>query len=132
MDRLMACLSHLALAKKEGPEVLSQDKKKEKKDVEVMQRLSLLQASCISVAYGCPFIETASQSLKRANNSMLGQSKVLPGVGGNSAANTHQLTQQKNQTKMSSGVAKPQPSGKVSTVKNDGLNKKFTKHTGSN
>ena len=87
----MACWSHLALAKGEGPEVLRQDKKRDKKDVEVMQRLSLLQASCISVAYGCPFIETASQSLMRANNNVLGQTKVLPGVGGNSAANTQQL-----------------------------------------
>ena len=57
---------------------------------------------------------------------------MLPGVGGNSAANAQQCIQQKTQTKMSSGVAKPQPSGKVSTVKNDGHNNKFTKHTASN
>ena len=93
MDRLMACWSHLALAKKEGPEVLSQDKKRDKRDIEVMQRLSILQTSCISVGYGCPFIETASQSLKRTNNSMLGQNKMPPGVGGNSAANTQQVIQ---------------------------------------
>ena len=132
MDRQMACWSHLALAKGEGPEVFRQHKKREKKDVEVMQRLSLLQASCISVAYGCPFIETASQSLMRANNIVLGQTKVLPGVGGNSAANIQQFTQQKNQTRMLSSVVRPQPYGKMSTVKNDGLNNKFTKHTGPN
>ena len=97
-----------------------------------MQRLSILQATCISVGYGCPFIETASQSLKRTNNSMLGQTKVLSGVGDNSAATSQQLTQQKNQIKMSSSVAKLQPSGKMSTVKNDGLFSKFTKHTGPN
>ena len=60
MDRLMACWSHLALAKKEGPEVLHKDRKRDKKDVEVMLRLRMLQASCIAVAYGSPFIETAS------------------------------------------------------------------------
>ena len=36
MDRLMACWSHLALAKKEGLEVMTKDKKRDKKDVEVM------------------------------------------------------------------------------------------------
>ena len=36
MDRLMACWSHLALAKKEGPEVLNKNRKRDKKDVEVM------------------------------------------------------------------------------------------------
>ncbi len=56
----MACWSHLALAKKEGPEVLSKDRKRDKRDVEVMQRLRLLQASCISATHGCPFVETAS------------------------------------------------------------------------
>ena len=89
----MACWSHLALAKKEGPEVLSQDQKRDRRDVEVMQRLSILQATCISVGYGCSFIETSSQSLKRANNSMLGQNKMPSGVGGNSAANTQQVIQ---------------------------------------
>ena len=97
-----------------------------------MQRLSILQATCISVGYGCPFIETASQSLKRTNNSMLSQTKVPSGVGDNSAATTQQLTQQKNQTRMLSSVVRPQPYRKMSTMKNDGLNNKFTKHTGPN
>ena len=56
MDRLMACWSHLALAKKEGPEVLNKNRKRDKKDVEVMQRLRILQASCISISYARPFI----------------------------------------------------------------------------
>ena len=56
MDRLIACWSHLALAKKEGTEVLHKNRKRDKKDVEVMQRLRMLQASCISVAYERPFI----------------------------------------------------------------------------
>ena len=36
MDRLIACWSHLTLAKKEGPEVLHKNRKRDKKDVEVM------------------------------------------------------------------------------------------------
>ena len=36
MDRLIACWIHLALAKKEGPEVLNKNRKRDKKDVEVM------------------------------------------------------------------------------------------------
>ena len=59
MDKIMACWSHLALAKKEGPEILHKDRKRDKKDVEVMLRLRMMQASCIAAAYGPPFIETA-------------------------------------------------------------------------
>jgi hypothetical protein len=36
MDRLIACWSHLTLTKKEGPEVLDKNRKRDKKDVEVM------------------------------------------------------------------------------------------------
>jgi len=39
MERLMACWSHLTLAKREAPEVLKEYRKRDRKDVEVVQRL---------------------------------------------------------------------------------------------
>ncbi len=61
----MACWSHLTLAKREGPETLEQFRKSSRKDVEVAQRLRLLQASCLTVVHDCPFIELASENKKR-------------------------------------------------------------------
>ena len=63
---------------------------------------------------------------------MLSQAKVVPGERVNPAATSQQLAQQKNQTRMLSNVDRSQPSGKLSTMKNDGLNKKFAKYTGFN
>jgi len=65
MERLMACWSHLTLAKREGPETLKQFRKSCRKDVEVAQRLRMLQASCLAIVHGCPFIESASENKKR-------------------------------------------------------------------
>jgi hypothetical protein len=52
MDRLMACWSHVALAQAESPDVLSSDMKRDKKDIEVVQRLRMLQATCITISQG--------------------------------------------------------------------------------
>ena len=65
MERLMACWSHLTLARREGPEVLKEFRKRDRKDVEVVQRLRMLQASCLTIVHGCPFIESASENKKR-------------------------------------------------------------------
>jgi hypothetical protein len=55
LERLMACWSHLALAKREGPEVLREYRKRDRKDVEVVQRLRMLQASCFDHRAWVPF-----------------------------------------------------------------------------
>ena len=52
MERLMACWSHVALAQDESPDVLSSDMKRDKKDIEVVQRLRILQATCITASQG--------------------------------------------------------------------------------
>ena len=59
------------------------------------------------------------------------QGQVSTGVGVNSAATTQQMTQQKKLTGILGSVGRPQPSGKVSTVKDDGLKKKYTVFTDS-
>ena len=61
----MTCWSHITLAKKEGPEVLRDNRKRDRKDVEVVQRLRMLQASCMTIVHECPFIESASENKKR-------------------------------------------------------------------
>ena len=52
MERLMGCWSHVALAQNESPDVLSSDMKRDKKDIEVVQRLRMLQATCITISQG--------------------------------------------------------------------------------
>ena len=61
----MACWSHLTLERREGPEVLSEYRKRDRKDVEVVQRLRMLQASCLTIVHECPFIELASENKKK-------------------------------------------------------------------
>ena len=61
----MACWSHLTLAMREGPEVLKDYRKRDRKDVEVVKRLRMLQASCLTIVHGCPFIESASENKKK-------------------------------------------------------------------
>ena len=63
---------------------------------------------------------------------MATKGQVPPKAVVNPTASTQQTTQQKKQTGMLGSGGKPQPSGKVSIVKEDGLIKKFTKHTDSN
>ena len=63
---------------------------------------------------------------------MATKGQVPPRAVVNLTASTQQTTQQKKQTGMMGSGGKPQPSGKVSVMKEDGLNNKFTKHTDSN
>ena len=65
MERLMACWSHVALAQAESPEMLSSDMKRDKKDIEVVQRLRMLQATCINMIQGNYFLQTGDETNKR-------------------------------------------------------------------
>ena len=57
-ERLIACWSHLALAELASPDVLLSDMKRDKKDIEVVQRLRMIQATCITAGQGRYFMQT--------------------------------------------------------------------------
>jgi hypothetical protein len=64
MERLMACWSHVALAQAESPDVLSSDMKRDKNDIEVVQRLRILQETCITSSEGNCFMQTGDETTK--------------------------------------------------------------------
>ncbi len=66
-ERLIACWSHLALAESASPDVLLSDMKRDKKDIEVVQRLRMIQATCITAGQGRYFMQTGDEMTKRIN-----------------------------------------------------------------
>ncbi len=66
-ERLIACWSHLALAELASPDVLLSDMKRDKKDIEVVQRLRMIQATCITAGQGRYFMQTGDEMTKRIN-----------------------------------------------------------------
>ena len=67
LERLIACWSHVAFAEEESPVVLNDDMKRDKKDIEVVQRLRMLQAMFISSSQGNYFMQTGDETTKRVN-----------------------------------------------------------------
>ncbi len=66
-ERLIACWSHLVFTDEASPDVLLNDMKRDKKDIEVVQRLRMIQAACITARQGSYFLQTGDEMTKRIN-----------------------------------------------------------------
>ena len=128
LERLIACWSHVAFAEKESPAVLNDDMKRDKKDIEVIQRLRMLQAMFISSSQGNYFMQTGDETTKRVNEEIASRGRSADKMDAylqRREKERKQKEEEKRGPNNRQAPQNPQSTGKQSTMKDDGLNKEF-------